>query len=304
MKRGSLIVRKGDRIGVSAPGFALRASKLESGLSRLRRWGYQPVEGLSVRASAGYFAGSDDERLDDLISLSSDRQLQALWFARGGYGCARLLDGFIERIGRGALPLYLGFSDLSALFAAVLTRRQHLCIHAPLVTQLGDRSAFHMPSLRASLTGGSWRTSLPKRQVLHTGTAEGRLLGGNLSVLTSLIGTDHFPDLRGAVLFLEEVGEETYRIDRMLTQWRQAGVLKGLRGVLLGSFSTPERKQFPPDRELRDVFAETFLPLGVPVVGGLASGHVSGHRSLPLGGKAMIDGDRATLVVEAIAVRR
>ena len=129
----------------------------------------------------------------------------------------------------------------------------------------------------------------PRKAALVEGRASGRLIGGNLSVLTHLLGTPYEPDFRGAVLFLEEAGEETYRVDRLLTQLRAARKLDGLRGVLLGAFVVSPRTKFPPDRDPAAVLEETFAPLGVPVVTGLPVGHVRRKRSLPLGAAASID---------------
>ena len=137
---------------------------------------------------------------------------------------------------------------------------------------------------------------LRKRQILAGGQARGRLLGGNLTVLAHLMGTRHAPDFRGAVLFLEEVGEEAYRIDRALTHLEQAGAFGNLSAVLLGNFSVPRtRRDFPPDRTLEALIAERFLTLGIPVISGLRAGHVPGKITLPLGGTARVDGAGAEL---------
>lgn len=300
----SALLAAGETVGVVAPGFAMRPEPLESGLQTLALWGYPTVVGRSVRRRRGYFAGDDAARLDDLVRMSTDPAVGAIWFARGGYGTARLLDPFLREIGRKRLPTFVGFSDATALFAALLARRSMVVVHGPLVVELGDRRTVHRASLDAVLAGTGYGMRVRASGALVNGSAEGRLMGGNLTVLTSLIGTEHFPDLHGAILFLEEIGEEVYRIDRMLTQWRASGALRGVRGVLLGQLATPKRRRFPPDRRLRDVLLETFGPLGVPVLAGAPCGHRSRQRALPLGGLARIDAGRARFAVEAQPVRR
>ena len=299
MAQTSPLLKAGDAVGIVAPGFAMRPEPLAAGLETLRNWGYRPLLGSAVRSRSGYFAGDDEARLEDLIRFATDPETTAVWFARGGYGTARLLDAFVEAVGRKRLPTFFGFSDATALFAAILTRRMGVAVHGPLVIELGDVRRVHRASLTALISGGQYEKRLKSGSALVRGRAEGRLMGGNLTVLTSLLGTNHFPDLRGSILFLEEIGEEVYRIDRMLTQWRTAGALRGVRGVLLGHFATPKRKRFPPDRRLREVFEEAFAPLGVPVLSGAPCGHRSRQRSLPLGGRAWIDADRGRFGVEA-----
>jgi muramoyltetrapeptide carboxypeptidase len=143
--------------------------------------------------------------------------------------------------------------------------------------------------LKKLLAGQSLTVPVRKRQVLAEGRAHGRLIGGNLTVLAHLQGTRYAPDLGGAVLFLEEVGEQVYRIDRALTQLRMAGALRGVAGVLLGRFSSPPRESFPPDRDPRVVLAEFFASCEIPVIDGLPVGHVAGQWSLPLGGTVDLD---------------
>ena len=183
----------------------------------------------------------------------------------------------------------IGYSDLTALFNPYAARTGQICLYGPVVSELGDRAAFHGPSLRAALAGSEATLRVRARQVLVHGRARGRLFGGNLTVLTHLCGTAFEPDLDGAVLLLEDVGEPTYQIDRMLTQLRQSGLFEGLRGVLLGTLSAARRRRFPPDRKLAAIVEEAFAPLGIPVVVDLPVGHCAGKWTVPIGGTARID---------------
>jgi len=167
-----------------------------------------------------------------------------------------------------------------------------------VVTELGSAAAWHEPSLRALLSHRALALRVVKRHVLAPGRAEGRLVGGNLTVLTHLLGTPWAPDFRGAVLFLEDAGEQTYRVDRMLTQLRQAGALERVAAVVLGSIEAPPRDRFPPDRRLGDVLRESLGTLGVPVVRGIRAGHVARKRTLPLGARTVLDTRAGTLRFE------
>lgn len=280
---------RGDTIGVVATGFAVRPPALDAGVERLRRSGYRVVEGGHVRSRDGYLAGNDAERASDLAGLLRQPQISTVWFARGGYGTSRLLESAPWAALRRDPKLLVGYSDLTALFAAAVERTDALCLYGPVVTELADRSAWHRPSLAALAAGEPWSFRLRTSQVLAAGKARGKLVGGNLTVLTHLLGTRFAPDFRDCVLFLEETGEQTYRIDRMLTHLRLAGALRRLAGVILGSFAVPRRRRFPPDRELDAVLAESFSRLGVPVVTGVQAGHVPAKRTLPLGARVTID---------------
>jgi muramoyltetrapeptide carboxypeptidase len=279
---------KGALVGIMAPGFAVKPALLRAGVRAIERRGYRTRLGEHVLARDGYLAGSDEQRLADLNGLLRDREVDALWFARGGYGTARLLDRVDWRALRRRPKLLIGFSDLTALFCPAI-RHGAVCIHGPVVTEMGSSNGHHAGSLRNLLAGRDVALRVRRRDVLREGRSVGRLVGGNLTVLCHLLGTRHAPDLRGAVLFLEEAGEQTYRVDRMLTQLRMSGALEGVKAVLLGAFRVPARRRFPADRELDAVLREAFLPLGVPVVQGIASGHLAEKISLPLGGTARID---------------
>jgi len=178
---------------------------------------------------------------------------------------------------------------VTALFAAAIDRTRARCLYGPVVTELGDPATYHSPSLRSLLAGEPVRRRLRRRDVIVPGKATGPLVGGNLSVLVHLLGTRFAPKLAGKVLFLEEVGEPAYRLDRMLTQLRSSRKLAGVRAVLLGQFSVPARRRFPPDRPWQEVLEETFVPLGVPVVSGIPAGHCAGKWTLPLGARATVD---------------
>jgi muramoyltetrapeptide carboxypeptidase len=273
----------------------VRRAALRSGVSALRDLGYEVRLGRHVLARQGYLAGDDDRRAEDLCAALSDPDLAAVWFARGGYGTARILERLPWAQLKRRPKLCIGYSDLTALFNPLVERTGARCIYGPVVSELGDPAAFDAAALWPLLAGEPPSLRLRRRDVLQPGRARGRVMGGNLSVLAHLVGTPFAPRLDGCMLFLEETGEEVYRIDRLLTQLRQAGAFDGLAAVLLGRFLVRRRSHFPPDRRLLDVLRESFLPLGVPVVRGLDVGHGPSKRVLPLGQVARLDTEAARL---------
>jgi muramoyltetrapeptide carboxypeptidase len=293
--RVGLRLRRGDTVGVVSTGFAVEPGRLTRGVARLERLGFQVVVGRHALERQGYLAGNDDARAEDLLQMLAAPEIRAVWFARGGYGTARILDRVPWRSLARAPKLFVGYSDLTALFAPAIDRARSLCLYGPVVAELGDRSAWNVSSLVRLLAGRPFVLRVARRDVLAHGRARGRLIGGNLTVLAHLCGTRYEPDCRGSILFFEDAGEATYRIDRMLSQLRQAGWLAKLSGVVVGGLEVPPRRRFPPDRSLDDVLAEALVPLGVPVVRNVVAGHVRCKRTLPLGGTCEIDTRAGTL---------
>jgi muramoyltetrapeptide carboxypeptidase len=301
------ILEPGDRVGVVSPGFAVRKAALRAGIAALEGLGFDVAVGAHAFDRNGYFAGTDRERASDFNRFVRDRSVRAIWCARGGYGSARILDRIDwPALARDPKPL-LGYSDATALFAMALRSRGQLCFHAPLVAELSDRTAYDARSLDRLLRGESVTLRVRAASVLAPGRAEGRLVGGNLTTLAHLIGTAAAPTFDGSILFLEEVGEEAYRVDRLLAHLTLAGVFERVRGVLVGSMAAPRtRRRFPPDRPVARVLEELLSRLGVPVVTGLRAGHVPRKVTLPLGGRARIDTRALSieLVPKPVAARR
>lgn len=294
----AMIVRRGAVIGVVSPGFAVQAARLRAGVRALERMGFDVRLGEHALERRGYFAGDDEARRSDLLRMLVDPAIDAVWFSRGGYGTARLLDAVPWRRLRTRPKPLIGYSDLTALFCPAIRRAGCRCLYGPVVTELGERRAFHAGSLARALAGQPQTVRIARRHVLARGRVTGPLVGGNLSVLVHLLGTPWAPDLRGAILFVEDAGEATYRIDRMLTQLGQSGTLREVAGVVVGSLVVPARRRFPPDRALRDVLEESLGRLGVPAVVGVVAGHVAGKLTLPLGGRATLDSQRGTLLLD------
>ncbi|MEN9787110.1 MAG: hypothetical protein RLZZ299_2374 [Pseudomonadota bacterium] len=268
-----------------SPSGVFRPDALDAGVAVLASWGYRPERMPGVGASSRYLAGEDDVRRADLEAAFSG-DWDAVWMARGGYGLTRLLADLDP--GCLAPVPFLGFSDGTALLDP-LAARGRPAVHAPVLTSLAshvdDASRAH---LRALLAGEGCAPLVGAPLWGPSQVVQGPLRGGNLCMLASLCGTPWQPRLQGAILLLEEVGEAPYRVDRMVTQLRAAGVLDGVRGVALGTFTgsaAPDGAGWSMDDVLRDLFA----PLGVPVVAGLPVGHGAANRAVPLGRAARLE---------------
>ncbi|HZS32868.1 MAG TPA: LD-carboxypeptidase [Methylomirabilota bacterium] len=297
----------GDRVAVVAPAGPTDRESLEAGLRILgSRYAVEWEPGLLSRTR--YLAGDDARRGAELGRALGDPGIAAVVAARGGYGCLRLLPALwpVDAAGRPAPPaapkLLVGFSDLTALHAAQQATGV-VSVHGPVVTQLGGQPRPVVERLFALLEDA--RAAPPP--LLGTpvvgGIAEGPLLGGNLSVLTRLLGTPWLPDLAGAILLVEDVGERPYRVDRMWTHLRLAGVFARIAGLALGEFTDCEERD--GDYVLQDLLGELAAATGLPCVAGLPVGHGAVNVPLPLGCRVRIDGGTGALVVlePAVAAR-
>jgi muramoyltetrapeptide carboxypeptidase len=237
----------------------------------LREWEYQMVPGPNLQAAHRYFAGTTEQRIEDMSWALTDPDIDAVWFARGGYGTVQVLESlpWAEMDDR---PV-IGFSDATALFAAMMVRRKGHAIHAPVIHSLSDHvDEVSRRALKHWMSSGTIKNFPGKRLCGHTESVEGEVVGGNLCVLTSLAGTEWQLNAKDKILLLEDVGEAPYRIDRMITQLMGAGVFEGIRGIALGTFYGCEA---PNDAgwSLGDILRERLSPLNVPVVAGMPVGH-------------------------------
>jgi len=284
-------LRRGARIGIAAPAGPVRPESFDKGLVYLERRGFELVRGSHLTARRGYLAGSDAERLDDLNRLLADPSLDALWFARGGYGSARIIEQVDLNPLRSRPKALIGYSDLTVLHAAVHRQLRLATFYGPHVSELGDPDLFDEASLWTALSGdpGELIYPFPRASVLRQGAAEGVLLGGCLSLLSSLVGTPFEVRTDGAILFLEDVGEEPYRIDRMLAHLRLAGRLRGIHGLVVGVMVGCSAKEPANDLPLAEILAAHLGDLEIPVVVDLQAGHVKGKMTLPLGRRVRLD---------------
>jgi muramoyltetrapeptide carboxypeptidase len=292
----------GARIALIAPaGPLLEHDDLTRGEELCRALGFDPQPGPNAFRKYGYLAGSDEERLADLNAALSDPRIDAIWCLRGGYGMTRILD----RVDFDALKrkpkAVIGYSDITALLNGAVKLSGVTSFHGPMSrSSLSPFSRWHFDRVlgNQNAAGQLGRIAPPadvlvprddRIVTLRPGTAEGRLLGGNLSLLQCLVGTRYFPDLDDAILFLEDVGEDLYRVDRMLAHLRMAGMLQRVKGVMIGRFTEMDRGGEDGALGYDEVLSTYLLPLNVPVAYGFPIGHIDDQWTLPLGVRVRLD---------------
>ena len=285
-------LRPGSRVAVVAPAGPVPRDAFAAGAAILGAR-YTLVHDERIFARSGFLAGDDEARAGELAGALADPAVEAIFCARGGYGLMRILPRFDGAAFARAPKLIVGFSDVTALHAwaagAGVTS-----LHAPVVTQLGRVPADDAAALFAACESPTPPPPLTGLRALKHGRAEGRLIGGNLELLSRLVGTPWMPPLDGALLFLEDVGERPYRIDRQLTQLRLSGALDRVAGVVLGDFiGCVEKDGSAPDAAT--VLAERLAGHGIPVVAGAPIGHGERNRAIPHGGRARLDAAAGTL---------
>jgi muramoyltetrapeptide carboxypeptidase len=293
----------GDLIGVVSPAAAVGEDSLRRGCAELERLGFAVQ--VSARALDRYrfLAGTDQDRAQALADMFLDPNVRAIFCSRAGYGSGRVLP-LLDFAALARSPkIFLGFSDASLLLNALVQQAGWVSFHGPVVAgefanHFSARSRAHLLGL---LTAGRGEEELSFPLTLREGVAEGRLLGGCLSVLVTTLGTPFALDTRGAILFLEDVGEKPYRIDRMLTHLKQAGKLDGLAGVIFGEMSGCLGEANDPAL-LLSVITDLFADYSYPVGFGLPAGHNGENFALALGTNVRLDTRRRVLTFLELAV--
>lgn len=280
-------VSEGSRLAIVAPAGPFSEDAFKSGVAWLRHR-YDVVYSPEIFTKMGFFAGSDERRLTELTDAIADPEVDAILCARGGYGSTRLLPKLDLELIREANKTIVGFSDITALHSA-WARADVRSIHAPMVAALGSadeslRSRW-IDALENPAGTRSWE--LVRLDCDAGSPAEGPLIGGNLAVLAAMLGTSFLPPLDDAILFIEDVGERPYRIDRMLTTLDQAGWFRRIRGLVIGAFT--EGEPGPDGVPIEEVLKRQFGGADFPVLQELSAGHIDDNDPLPFGAPARID---------------
>lgn len=310
-------LRPGDSIRLIAPSSPPKdRASLEAAIDALKNLGYHVKFSESIFARSGYLAGSDEERAGDFQAAFTDPYAKAVLCVRGGYGAGRLL-GLIDWDAIEQPKIFLGFSDVTALSCALWKKCGMPSFSGPvLMSDISGRrpeeeSWDHVISLVSGKRRGGPLITQPfdLSQVipLSGGQSHGRLMGGNLSMICSLLGTPWFPDFKRSILFLEDVGEAPYRIDRYLTQLTNAGILELVAGIVLGDFRYSASQRDNDRRQglqtLEDVFQERLGNLGIPVLMNLPFGHIKPKITIPFGTLVVLDCDQRNLLLQESSVQ-
>lgn len=299
---------KGDIIGITAPaGSIWNAAHIDKVQKILHDMGFQTRLGKTLYEQEGYLAGSDEMRASELMSFYKDKTISAILTMRGGWGCQRILDLIDFDIIKRNPKIIIGFSDITSLINVIYDQTGIISYHGPCgYSSWGD---FTVEQVKNALVYGqpfTMKNPSNYKEDLKTwvsGKAQGELIGGNLTVLSALIGTKYAPNLRNKILFLEEIGEEPYRVDRMLWQLKQANVFREIKGLVLGSFRKCQPEEPEKSYQLAEVFDQHFSSLSIPVFQGAAIGHIAPKFTVPIGVLAEMDADGFTIKTLERSVR-
>lgn len=295
---------KGDTIGLVTPGSSVSEEELADCVSKLEGLGFLTSYKDTVLSEYGYFAGPDQERADELMEMFAREDVDAIWCVRGGYGSIRILDLLDYQVIRQNPKVFMGYSDITAIHTAIYQESGLVTFHGPVGTS--DFNGFSKRSIRNVLMYPAVKTKYPykrekatrenpefDRYTLSGGKAEGELIGGNVSVLDSIIGTRFEPDFENKLVYLEDIGEKTYRVDKMVFHLLSGTNLKQAAGIVMGVFADCNVNE-EPTLSLRTALDDLLIPLGIPISYGLSFGHIKRMLSIPNGIHASLDADKNT----------
>lgn len=296
-------ITKGATIGLIAPGSFIRKDQLEKTKQSVKKLGFIPYHTPRILNRHGYLAGTDKERIEDLHEMFTNKTVDAILCVRGGYGCTRLLPLIDYKLIKNNPKPLIGYSDITALHISIYKNTSLVGYHAAV--GISTYNNYTVKHLMKTLTETANEqiinyekepdTDLPEYDcfTITKGAAQGVLIGGNLSLLASMIGTKYDLDYSGKLLFIEEIAEYPYKIDRMLTQMRQAGKFDNIKGIICGVFKSCDIDGNETTKEnsfsLKELLTDRLSDLGVPVLYGFSFGHVKNKCTLPIGIEAKLD---------------
>ncbi len=304
-------LNKGDTVGLVSPASYITKDQLDEAIKNLEDLGFKVKYSDIIMQKYGYLAGTDSARAKDLNDMFADKDVNGIFAIRGGYGCSRMLDFINYNLVKANPKVLIGYSDITSLLYGIYSQTDLVCFHGPVGTStFNDYSINNFENIIVNPHNNFEQKNLPEDEnqiyVIKSGIGKGELVGGNLSIVVSMIGTKYDIDTKGKIIFLEDVGEEPYRIDRMLTQMKLAGKFDNCNGVALGVFRKCDIKKNDPEFEnsltLKQIFNDIFGNLNVPVIYGLSFGHIENKFTLPFGVKAKLDTYKRTLTLLEKAV--
>lgn len=285
-------LESGDVIGIISPASSPdKLEKIENGVKYLEKLGYRVKIGENVGKVHGYLAGTDDERLSDLHSMFKDKNVKAIFSIRGGYGSGRLLDKIDYGLIKKNPKIFVGYSDITSLQMAILKKTGLITFAGPMlatdfsgaVNEYAEENFWNVITSSKKI-GKLHNPREEKFYALNSGRGEGPILGGNLAVLGSLMGTDYLPNLKNSILLLEDIGETPYRIDRLLNQLKLAKIFESVKGLILGRFvDCYEKDKSKETIKLNEVIEHYLSGLKIPVLYSFSHGHIKENLTIPFG---------------------
>lgn len=308
-------LKAGDTLGLITPGSYISENELKDSIENLEKLGYKVAYNERILSRSGYLAGKDESRAEEVNSMFADKKINGIICARGGYGCARILPMLNYELIKNNPKVIIGYSDITVLLNGIHAETGLVTFHGPVgISSFNEFSVTYFnevlvhPGKDLVLISAKGEDEKDNNGIITivSGKAIGELVGGNLSVLNSLIGTTYDFNGEGKIIFLEEIGEEPYRIDRMLTQLIQSGKFDKAAGIAMGVFEDCEPKEKDPSFNLSfslmEVLFDRLSNLNIPVIYGLSFGHIKNKFTLPVGIKAELDTINQTLTLLETAV--
>ncbi len=309
-------LKQGDLIGLAAPASFIDDKELEEAVKNVEKLGFKAKYNDNILDRSGYLAGSDEHRANEINNLFEDKEVKGIFCIRGGYGTPRIAKMLNYSTIKRNPKVICGYSDITSLLYSIYSQTGLVCFHGPVATStFNDFSVNYFvktlmePQDKLELISAEnedFSITDYQRYVINEGIVEGLLVGGNLSLVVNHIGTKYDIDLKGKILFLEEINEEPYRIDRMLTQLINADKFNGIAGIALGVFRKCEVKKVDPSFSisftLKEVLLDRLKALNVPTVYGLSFGHITNKFTLPFGINAKLNTNNFTLTLTEPAV--
>lgn len=291
-------LKLGDSVGLIAPGSAVTSLQLQETVTKIEKLGFHVILGKHIEKKNGFLAGNDQERVFDIMQMFENQEVDAIFCIRGGYGCLRILPFLNYEVISRHPKIFIGYSDVTALLQSIYKFSNLVTFHAPLgVSSFNEYTFSQFQKVLMSETKNLELKNSENIEVspyfINEGICDGILSGGNLAVLTSLLSTTFEPNLRNKLLFIEDIGEAPYRIDRMLTQWLLSENFRHLKGIILGIFKNCDINNDDVTSEnsfsLAQVLEERLKNLNIPIFYGFSFGHISEICTLPLGIKCRLD---------------
>lgn len=278
-------LKKGDTIGIVCPAGYMPVEKLQTSIDVLKEWGYKVKTGATIASQFNYFSGTDEQRLEDLQQMLDDDSINAILCARGGYGVGRIIDDLNFKKFRKNPKWIIGFSDITVLHSHIYNRYKITSLHAPMAAAFNDDEYKnqYVQSLKQALEGTKATYECAINTYNNPGTASGKLVGGNLSLISHLVGTPSDINTRGKILFLEDVGEYIYNADRMLYQLKRSGKLDKLEALIIGSFTEMKDTAIPFGKDIYDVIYDVVKEYEYPICFQFPVGHTNENYALKVG---------------------
>jgi muramoyltetrapeptide carboxypeptidase len=295
-------LKQGATIGIAAPAGPIDAERLAAGIAMLKELGFEVACAEDLTRSAGYLAGTDERRAEEFMQLVANPDIDAIYCARGGYGCHRIISRLDPKVVRSAAKPLMGYSDITTLLLWQLRKAGLMGFHGPMFDRPDQLTPESKRSIVTSLLGKGPPPRISGKSVVR-GWGEGRLTGGSLKLVVGSLGTPWEIETRRSILLLEETHEAPYSIDRMLSQLRSAGKLDELVGIGIGALTDCTNPTLPAPTAA-EVIEELLSPLGIPIVCELPFGHSDCNLSWAVGARAGIDGDRGEIEMLEVAVAK